>query len=102
MALVVGALAFINGLTALALLANLSDSPRRKLFEVNAYLGTAVVTLSLGGMLVYQAASSLGNAGSSAMRFPKSWVLFVVPLAASFPVLLFLGQQQVKDRKSVV
>ena len=57
MALVVGALAFINGLTALALLANLSDSPRRKLFEVNAYLGTAVVTLSLGGMLVYQAAS---------------------------------------------
>ena len=97
MALVVGAIAFVNGLTALAFLLNVSDSPRRKLFEINAYFGTAVVTLSLGGMLVYQAASSLGNVGSSAMRFPKSWVLFVVPLAAAFPVLLFIGQQQVNN-----
>ena len=95
MALVVGALAFINGVAALALLASVDDSPRRKLFEINAYLGTAIVTISLGAMLVYQAASSLGNVGSSAMRFPGSWVIFVAPLAIAFPVLVFLGQQQV-------
>lgn len=95
MALVVGAVAFVNGLAALAMLAGVDDSPRRKLFEINAYLGTALVTLSLGGMLVYQAASALGNTGSSAMRFPRSWVRFVVPLAFAFPVLVFLGQQQV-------
>ena len=97
MALVVGAIAFVNGVAALALLASVADSPRRKLFEVNAYLGTALVTISLGAMLVYQAASSLGNVGSSAMRFPKSWVIFVVPLAVAFPVLVFLGQQQVDN-----
>ncbi len=95
MALVVGALAFINGVAALVLLANLHDSPRRKLFEVNAYLGTALVTISLGAMLVYQAASSLGGVGSSALRFPRSWVIFVAPLVVAFPVLVFLGQQQV-------
>lgn len=97
MALVVGALAFANGVTALVLLASVGDTPARKLFEVNAYLGTALVTISLGGMLVYQAASALGNVGSSALRFPKSWALVVLPLGLLFPVLVFLGQQQVNS-----
>ncbi|MEO6398320.1 MAG: PrsW family glutamic-type intramembrane protease [Tepidiformaceae bacterium] len=97
MALVVGAFAFINGVTALALLTSVDGSPGQKLFEVNAYLGTALVTIGLGAMLVYQAASSFGNVGSSAMRFPGSWTLFVLPLAVAFPLLVFVGQQQVNN-----
>lgn len=70
-ALVVGAVAFLNGLLSLLLLIDVGGGPRRKLFEINVYLGTAIVTLSLGGMLVYQAASSLGGVGSNALRLPR-------------------------------
>jgi hypothetical protein len=58
-AVVVGGIAFLNGLVALFMLADLSDLPREKLFDLNRALGTAIVTISLGGVLVYQAASSL-------------------------------------------
>ncbi|MBA4179606.1 MAG: hypothetical protein C0506_03365 [Anaerolinea sp.] len=97
MALVVGAFAFLNGAAALLLLLSLDPDPRQKLFEINAYLGTAIVTLSLGGMLVYQAASSLGNAGSTAMRFPRSWLLVIGGMAGAFPVLVTIGQVQVNN-----
>ena len=95
-AVVVGALAFLTGLLTLFALADLPDSPRRKLFQVNAALGTSVVMLSLGGMLVYQAASSLGRVGSTAMVVPR-W-RYIAPLAvAVFVGIVFIGQQQVNN-----
>ncbi|MBI5949535.1 MAG: PrsW family intramembrane metalloprotease [Chloroflexi bacterium] len=89
-AVVVGAVAFLNGLAALLLLVDLSDDPQRKLFDVNVALGTAIVTLSLGGLLVYQAASALGGVGSTAMTHRVPWALL-----AAFPVLIAVGQFQV-------
>jgi hypothetical protein len=89
-AVIVGAVAFLNGLASLFLLLGVGGSPQRKLFEINAFLGTAIVTMSLGGVLVYHAASSLGGASSSPMKFLTPWAL--LPL---FPVLVILGQLQV-------
>lgn len=96
-AVVVGAFAFLNGLGALALLLDIDDRPRDKLFQVNAFLGTAIVTLGLGGMLVYQAASALGGTGSAAMGLRTRWWLYVVPLVVVFPVLVGLGQLEVNN-----
>lgn len=93
-AVVVGSIAFINGLAAIALLFDLSESPRRKLFEINYALGTAIVTLSLGGVLVYQAASSLGRVGSTAMKLPR-WLWVVLAMAVAFPIAVALGQLEV-------
>ena len=90
----VGSVSFLNGLLALFLLADLSDGPRRRLFEINVALGTAIVTLSLGGMLAYQAASSLGKVGSSAMSLPR-WKWVAPAMAGAFPVLVWFGQIQV-------
>ncbi len=89
-AVVVGAVAFLNGLAALLLLADLSDDPQRKLFDINVALGTAIVTLSLGGLLVYHAASALGGVGSTAMPLRVPWALLAV-----FPALIAIGQFQV-------
>lgn len=96
-ALLVGAVAFLNGLGSFLLLFSAGGSPQRKLFEINAYLGTAVVTLSLGGMLVYQAASALGGIGSSAMRIPRRWLAWVAGLVVLFGVAVAVGQQQVNQ-----
>ncbi len=96
-ALVVGAVAFLNGLLSLLLLIDVGGGPRRKLFEINVYLGTAIVTLSLGGMLVYQAASSLGGVGSTAFRLPRRAAWWTAAAAALFPMLVFAGQQQVNS-----
>ncbi len=93
-AVVVGSIAFLNGLAALVLLADLGDGPRRRLFEINASLGTAIVTLSLGGMLAYQAASSLGKVGSSAMTLPR-WKWLAPIMVAVFPLLVGIGQLEV-------
>ncbi len=93
-AVIVGAIAFFNGLASLMLLFSLSDDPRDKLFEVNAFLGTAIVTLSLGGVLVYQASSSLGRAVSSPIRVPH-WGLGAALVGGLFPLLVALGQLQV-------
>ncbi|MCL4240778.1 MAG: PrsW family intramembrane metalloprotease [Dehalococcoidia bacterium] len=87
----------MNGLGALALLVDVDDGPRDKLFQVNAFLGTAIVTLSLGGVLVYQAASSLGATASRAMGLRTRWWLYVVPLVVVFPVLVWLGQLEVDN-----
>ena len=92
-----GAFAFLNGLGALALLLDVDDGPRDKLFQVNAFLGTAIVTLSLGGVLVYQAASSLGGTASTAMRLQTRWWLYVVPLVVVFPILVGVGQVEVNN-----
>lgn len=86
----VGAFAFINGLVSLLLLAQASGDRQEKLFEINIFLGSAIVTLSLGGVLVYQAASALGGTCSSAMRIRAPWAL-----VAAFPLLIGLGQFQV-------
>ena len=95
-AAVTGGLAFLNGCVSILLLLDLSDSPRRKLFDINVALGTAIVTLSLGGMLVYQAASSLGRTPSSVMRVPR-WRLVAPAMVLAFVVLVALGQQQVNN-----
>ena len=72
----------------------LSDrSDEDRLFELNVFVGVAVVYLALGGMLVYQAASSLGGVGSNAMRMPRTWPV----LAALFVPLVFLGQWLVNE-----
>ncbi len=87
-------MAFLTGMLTLLVLFNLSDTPRRKLFDINAALGTAVVMMALGGMLAYQAASSLGKVVSSAMQVPN-W-RYVAPAAIStFPLLVIIGQEQV-------
>ena len=92
----VGALAFINGCASLLLLTDLSDSPRRKLFDINVALGTAIVTISLGGMLVYQAASSLGKTPSNVMRVPN-WRVVAPAMVVVFLALVGLGQLQVNN-----
>ncbi len=61
---------------------------------MNAFLGTAIVTLSLGGILVYQASSALGGTASTAMRLRTRKLLWA-PLVVAFPVLVWLGQFQV-------
>jgi len=94
-ALVVGAVAFINGMSAVALLFTVSSFPQRRLFELNAYIGTAVVTLSLGGVLVYQASSALGNTGSTVMRYTRGRLRWLIPIVVAFPLLVALGQVQV-------
>jgi hypothetical protein len=77
------------GLGSLSGLAAVSDDPPQRLFEINLFLGTAIVMLSLGGFLVYQAASALGDTTSGAFSLRTPW--FLVPL---FPVLVALGQYQ--------
>ncbi|MGE0600910.1 MAG: PrsW family glutamic-type intramembrane protease [Dehalococcoidia bacterium] len=78
----------------LLVLFDISNTPRRKLFEINAALGTAVVMMALGGMLAYQAASSLGKVVSATMKVPN-W-RYVAPSAISaFPLLVIIGQEQV-------
>ncbi|HML99157.1 MAG TPA: PrsW family glutamic-type intramembrane protease [Tepidiformaceae bacterium] len=72
----------------------MDDRPRDRLFQVNAFLGTAIVTLSLGGMLVYQASSALGGTTSTAMRLVTRKLPWA-PLVVAFPVLVWLGQVQV-------
>ncbi len=72
----------------------MDDRPRDRLFQVNAFLGTAIVTLSLGGMLVYQASSALGGTASTAMRL-RTRTLLWAPLVVAFPALVWLGQLQV-------
>ncbi|HMO54272.1 MAG TPA: PrsW family glutamic-type intramembrane protease [Tepidiformaceae bacterium] len=94
-AVVVGAVAFINGLVALTLLVAADGTPREKLFEINIFLGTAIVTVSLGGVLVYHAASSLGGSGSSAIRLRARWRWLVIPMLTAFPALIAAGQWQV-------
>ncbi len=96
-ALLVGAVAFINGLGAILLLFDVSGSPQRQLFEINIGVGTAVVTLTLGGMLVYQASSALGGTGSSVMPLPRRWWRWVAALAVVFVLAVVLGQQQVNS-----
>jgi len=54
-----------------------------------------VVALSLGGTLVYQAASSLGNQGSSAQHWPGNWWVWALLLTLLFVALIALGQVQV-------
>lgn len=95
-ALLVGVVAFINGLGAILLLFDIHGSPQRKLFEINAGVGTAVVTLVLGGVLVYQASSALGQTGSSVMPLPRRW-WWAVLLMAAFAVCVVTGQQQVNS-----
>lgn len=95
-AVVVGAFAFLNGCFSLLLLTDLAESPRRKLFDINVALGTAIVTLSLGGMLVYQAASSLGRTPSNVMRVPR-WRMVAPAMVILFLVLVAVGQAQVNN-----
>lgn len=95
-ALALGAVAFINGLLSLFLLFGLSSLPHRRLFELNAYIGTAIVTLSFGGMLVYQAASALGGSGSTAMPIARrGWLYAVAAAVVAFPLLVAAGQYEV-------
>jgi len=100
-AAIVGSIAFVNGLVALALLTDVSDEPRRRLFDINVFLGTAMVTLTLGGVLVYQAASSLGRTGSSAMTLHTNARLIALALFLAFPLLVAYGQVQVRNPETM-
>lgn len=94
-ALLVGAVSFLNGLAWILVLFNLSGNDQERLFLINAGVGTAVVTLALGGMLVFQASSSLGGVGSSVMPFPRRWLPIAAIMAAAFVGCVALGQRQV-------
>jgi len=91
-AVVVGSFSFLLGLGAPFLIPFGENDLEYRLFLINFALGTAVVNLGLGGVLVYQAASALGGAGSSAFRLHRSWLL--LPL---FPAGIALGQWIVND-----
>jgi hypothetical protein len=95
LALLAGALAFLTGLSSLAALTSVGGSPARKLFEINTFVGVAIVFMALGGMLVYQATSSLGNTGSSPMHQSSRWRWAAPLLLAAFLVLVVLGQIEV-------
>ncbi len=99
-AVVVGSFAFLNGFAALALLADVSSDERQRLFDINVALGTAFVTLSLGGILAYQAASALGGVGSSAMSLPR-WKWLAPLMVAAFPALVAIGQLQVNHPETL-
>lgn len=77
---------------ALVGLTQLSDRPSERLFEVNLFVGFAVVFMGLGGFLVVQAASSLGGVGSSAYRVPRPWLP-----APAFPAAVLIGQWQANE-----
>jgi hypothetical protein len=94
-ALLVGAVSFLNGLAWILVLFGISGTDQERLFLINAGIGTAVVTLSLGGMLVYQASSSLGGVGSSVMPFPRRWTPIAIGGVALFAVCVAVGQHQV-------
>ncbi len=74
------------------MLTDLEPDPQERLFRINVAVGTAVVALTLGGFLVWQAASSLGGTMSRAMHHWLPW-----PLLAAFPSLVLLGQLQVTN-----
>ena len=91
-AVVVGSFSFLLGLGALFLIPVGEDDLEYRLFLINLALGTAIVNVGLGGVLVYQAASALGGAGSGAFRMRRTWLL--LPL---FPGGIVLGQWIVND-----
>lgn len=90
--LLAGAFAFLTGLTLLAALPAIDGSDRRRLFEINAILGTAIVFLGFGSFAVYQAASAIGGTMSTPMPRRVPWLL--LPL---FPVLIGIGQWMVHN-----
>ena len=90
-AAVAGAAAFLAGAGVLLTVFSIDEpyDPALKLFLINAVLGAGILYVALGGFLVVQAASALGDASSSAVRF--RWPLALLP---AFPVLVFAGQYQ--------
>ena len=69
------------------------QSDAERLFELNIVLGIAVVYMGLGGLLVFQAASSLGGVGSTAVRLPRLWPFLI----AAFVPFVLLGQWLVNE-----
>ena len=90
----VGAFAFLigGGVLSTALSIDEPYDPALKLFRINAALGAGILYIVLGGFLVVQAASALGNTASSAVRF--RWPYALLPL---FPLLVLAGQFQAND-----
>lgn len=87
LALIWGSFAFLLGLALPLTLADVVDEPRQRLFDINVSLGSAIVLLTLGGFIVWQAASALGGSMSGAMRQWLPW-----PLLVALPVLIVAGQ----------
>jgi len=87
-----GGSVFLGALTLpLGMLGSLSEpDPERRLLEIQLLLGVTVVSLSLGGLLVYHAASALGGTPSS-----KASVAFPWPVLLLFPAFVAMGQWQV-------
>ncbi len=77
-------------------LGGLSDEPRQRLFEINVAVGSSITLLTLGTLIVWQAASALGGAMSGVMRPWLPW-----PFLAAFPVLVILGQLVVEHPASL-
>ena len=85
-------MSFLAGMAFLTGLTQLSRTEDDRLFEINVFVGSAVVLMGLGGFLVVQAASALGGAGSSPFLRRVPWLL--LPL---FPLALLSGQVQAND-----
>src|SRR5262249_12372303 len=82
-----GAIAFLVGLfLPLVLLRLESFNEEERLYNWNLVVGTAIVYVALGGVLVVNAASALAQGSSTPFRMHSPWV--VLPF---FPVLVFVG-----------
>lgn len=62
------------------------------MFEINLFLGSAVIYLVLGGFLTYQAGSALGGSSSAVFLRRVPWLI-----ASLFPLALAAGQVQAND-----
>lgn len=88
LALIAGVALFFGGLGAATAVVGVDGTPRRQLWELNASVSVAVVYMGLGGVLVVQAASALGGAGSTSLRLPAPRLLLIaVPAVISAIVL---------------
>lgn len=86
-----GGAVFLGALTLpLGMLGSLSEpDPARRLLEIQILLGITVVSLSLGGLLAYHAASALGGSPSSKVSAAFPW-----PVLLLFPAFVAIGQWQ--------
>jgi hypothetical protein len=90
LAVVLGAIAFLTGASLLFNIPSASEgSAQEKLFRLNGVVGTGVLFLVIGAILVIDAASALGNTSSSPVRIRRMWLWVFAP---AFPVLIGAGQ----------
>lgn len=86
-----GGSVFLGALTfpLAAILSLAENDPELRLLQIQLFVGISVISLSLGGLLVYHAASALGRTPSGSVTLAFPW-----PVAVMFPALVAVGQWQ--------